>query len=403
MIRHEQGRHEQPNRFQPLLRPVTLGDLRLPNRVVMAPVTRCRATGGDRVPTDLHAAYYAQRAGAGLIVGEGVWVSERAVGHPGVPGLYSARQAEAWSRVTGLVHALGGRIVAQLWHSGAHSHPDHLGGALPAGPSAVDPREVSPTPAGPKPTLTPRAMTTAEVEATVADYATAAGHARRAGFDGVEIAANGTYLIAQFLNPRLNRRADAYGLRRERLLLEIVDAVAAVWDGRGVGVRLSPYWTVRDTSRRNRPGGEDGEDGDYAYTPDEATLAAYDDLVAELNEHPVTYLHLRGRAPEAAGPGRAGRDPGGAGPDLEEFARYRKLFTGPLIANHGFDRASGNAIVEAGLADAVSYARLFIANPDLVSRFALGHDLASSDRSTHYTGGARGYVDYPVWPGGVTA
>lgn len=376
MIRHEQG-----NESQPLLRPVALGDLRLPNRVVMAPVTRCRAAGEDRVPTDLHAAYYAQRAGAGLIIGEGVWVSERAVGFPGVPGLYSARQAEAWSRVTGLVHALGGRIVAQLWHAGANSHPDHLGGALPAGPSAVNPREVSPTPGGPKPTLTPRAMTAADVETAVADYATAAGHARRAGFDGVEIAANGTYLIAQFLNPRLNRRTDAYGVHRERLLIEIVDAVAAVWDGRGVGVRLSPYWTVRDTSRAARPGGE------YAYTPDEATLAAYDDLVAELSERPVTYLHLRGRAP------------GAAGPDLEEFARHRGLFTGPLIANHGFDRAKGNAIIEAGLADAVSYARLFIANPDLVSRFALGHDLAAGDRDTHYTGGARGYVDYPAWPG----
>lgn len=398
-------RHEQPNQSQPLLRPVALGDLRLPNRVVMAPVTRCRATGEDRVPTDLHAAYYAQRAGAGLIVGEGVWVSERAVGFPGVPGLYSARQAEAWSRVTGLVHALGGRIVAQLWHAGANSHPDHLGGALPAGPSAVNPREVSPTPGGPKPTLTPRAMTMADIETAVADYATAAGQARLAGFDGVEIAANGTYLIAQFLNPRLNRRTDAYGLRRERLLLEIVDAVAAAWDGRGVGVRLSPYWTVRDTSRRSRPGEEEREYEEYAYRPDEATLAAYDDLVAELNEHAVSYLHLRGRAPEAAGPGRGGSGPdrGAAGPDLEEFARYRKLFTGPLIANHGFDRATGNAIVEAGLADAVSYARLFIANPDLVSRFALGHDLAAGDRSTHYTGGARGYVDYPVWSGGVTA
>jgi N-ethylmaleimide reductase len=375
MIRHEQG-----NESQPLLRPAALGGLQLPNRVVMAPVTRGRATNGDRVPTDLHAAYYAQRASAGLIISEGVWVSERAIGFPDVPGLYSSRQAAAGARVTDLVHALGGRIVAQLWHAGANSHPDHLGGALPAGPSAVNPLEVSPTPYGPKETVTPREMTAADIETAVADYAAAAGHARRAGFDGVEIAANGTYLIAQFLNPRLNRRTDGHGVRRERLLLEIVDEVAAVWDGRGVGVRLSPYWTVRDTSRLDRPGG-------YAYAPGEASLAAYDALVAELSERPVDYLHLRGRAP------------GAGGPDLDEFARYRKIFTGPLIANHGFDRATGNAVIEAGLADAVSYARLFIANPDLVSRFALGHDLAGSDRSTHYTGGPRGYVDYPAWPG----
>lgn len=376
MIRHEQGTESQP-----LLRPTAIGGLHLPNRVVMAPLTRCRATDEDRVPTDLHAAYYAQRASAGLIISEGVWVSERAVGFPGVTGLYSAAQADAWARVTGLVHALGGRIVAQLWHAGANSHPDHLGGALPAGPSAVDPRELSPTPYGPKETVTPREMTAADIATAVADFAAAAGNARRAGFDGVEIAANGTYLIAQFLNPRLNRRTDGHGVRRQRLLLEIVDAVAAVWDGRGVGVRLSPYWTVRDGSRPDLPPGE------YPYTADEATLAAYDDVVAALSERPVEYLHLRGR------------DTSAGGPDLEEFARYRKPFAGPVIANHGFDRTTGNAIIEAGIADAVSYARAFIANPDLVSRFALGHDLAAGDPGTYYTGGARGYVDYPAWPG----
>ncbi len=363
---------------QALLRPVALGDLRLPNRVVMAPLTRCRATNEERVPTDLHAAYYAQRASAGLIITEGVWVSERAIGFTGVPGLYGERQADAWSRVTGVVHALGGRIVAQLWHAGANSHPDHLGGALPAGPSAINPHEVSPTPDGRKATVTPREMAVAEIERTVADYGAAAGYARRAGFDGVEIAANGTYLIAQFLSPRLNRRTDAYGARRDRLLLEIVDAVTAAWDGRAVGVRLSPYWGVADRPASVRPRGE------YPFAADERTLAAHDALVGALNDRPVAYLHLRGRA-------------SGAAPDVEAIARYRALFDGPLIANHGFDRATGNAIVEAGIADAVSFARLFVANPDLVSRFALGHDLATADRSTHYSGGARGYVDYPVW------
>lgn len=378
---------------RPLLRPAVLGDLRLPNRVVMAPVTRCRAVNEDLVPTDLHAAYYAQRAGAGLIITEGAWVSERAIGHVNVPGIYSERQVAAWRRVTDVVHAVGGRIMLQLWHAGAVSHPDHLGGAPPAGPSAINPREICPTPAGPKETVIPREMTTADIERTVADYGAAAAHARQAGFDGVEIAANGVHLIAQFLNPRLNRRTDRYGAQRDRLLLEIVDAVAAAWDGRHVGVRLSPYWTVHDRSSAAPPC------HDYPYTADDDTLAAYDRLVAELNDHPVAYLHLRGPAPKATG---ARRTPGapampGAGPDVEAIARYRKLFGGLLIANHGYGRETGNAIIEVGIADAVSFARLFIANPDLVSRFALGHAVATSDRSTHYSGGARGYADYPIW------
>lgn len=383
MMRHEQG--SECGGPQPLLRPLDLGGLRLPNRVVMAPATRARAANADLAPTDLHAAYYAQRAGAGLIVAEGAWVSERAIGFPDVPGVFSERQVAGWSRVTGVVHALGGRIVLQLWHTGANSHPDHLGGALPWGPSAIDPGEVSPTPSGRKATVTPHEMTRADIERTVADYRAAAENARRAGFDGVEIAANGTYLLAQFLNPRLNRRADAYGARRDRLPLEVVDAVTEVWGERRVGVRLSPFWSEADRPRGPRPRGA------YPFASDEGTRADHDRLVAALDERALAYLHLRGPAPSAPG----------ARPDFDAFARYRKLFDGPLVANNGFGRESGNAIVEAGLADAVSFARLFIANPDLVSRFALGHEPAAGDGSTHYSGGARGYVDYPIWPAGV--
>ncbi|GAB3962658.1 alkene reductase [Actinoallomurus acanthiterrae] len=348
------SRQEQTNEWggdRALLQPVTLGDLRLPNRVVMAPLTRCRAAGEDLAPTDLHAAYYGQRAGAGLIVAEGTWTSERAIGcYPNVPGIYTERQVAAWSRVTRVVHALGGRIVLQLWHAGVQS-------------------------------LGEREMTLADVERTIADYGAASGNARRAGFDGVEIAANGTHLIAQFLNPRLNRRADGYGIGRDRLLFEVVDAVTAAWDGRRVGVRLSPYWTIDDDPSAGRQG------GDYPWNADERTLAGYDALVAELNGRPLAYLHLRG--------------PARGEPGFDAFARYRKLFDGPLIANNGFDRETGDAIVEAGIADAVSFARLFIANPDLVGRFALGHATAGSDRDTHYSGGARGYVDYPAWPSGA--
>jgi N-ethylmaleimide reductase len=350
-------RHEHSNGPQPLLQPARLGHLQLPNRVVMAPLTRSRAAGGDLVPTDLHTAYYAQRATAGLIISEGTWVSERAAGFPDVPGIYSDPQVSAWCRVTSVVHALGGQIVAQLWHAGAGD------------------------------TVTPRAMTLTEIKTVISDYGTAAAQARRAGFDGVEIAANGIYLIAQFLNPRLNRRADRYGAPGHRLLLEIVGAVAGAWDGQRAGVRLSPYWAEAD-----RPRAEQGRAG-YPYTADEQALAGYDALAAALSECPLAYLHLRGRAPAAPG----------AEPDFDAIARYRKLFGGPLIANHGFGPQTGNEIIQAGLADAVSFGRLFIANPDLVSRFALGHDLAASDRSTHYRGGARGYTDYPIWaPSGAS-
>ncbi|WP_371526718.1 alkene reductase [Streptomyces sp. NBC_01283] len=357
---------------QPLLRGTGLGELRLPNRVVMAPLTRARADNPGLAPTGLHAAYYGQRACAGLIITEGTWVSERAIGFVNVPGIYSEAQVAGWRRVTEVVHALGGRIVQQLWHTGAASHPDHLGGELPAGPSAIDPRARTFTPGGFKETLTPRAMTAADIEATVAEFRAAAANARRAGFDGVEIGALGAFLFAQFLNPRLNHRTDAYGgdrAGRRRLLLDVVDAVTAEWDGRRVGVRLSPYMAATDR-----------------FVVDEEMLAGHDELVTALNDRPLAYLHLRG--PDVAAPGGT--------PAFEAFARYRKRFDGPLIANNGFGQDSANALVEAGCADAVSFATHFVANPDLAGRFALGRELATGDPATYYQGGARGYVDYPA-------
>ncbi len=339
-----------------LLTPAELGDWRLPNRVVLAPTTRARVPGG--VPGDLQVAYYAQRAGAGLVVTEGTWVSERAIGFENVPGLYTEAQVAGWRRVTDVVHSLGGRIVVQLWHTGAVSHPDLLG-ARPAGPSAVNPEEPVHTAAGRRSTGTPRELSVAEIRATVADYGAAAENARRAGFDGVEIAANGVYLLGQFLHPRLNHRTDAYGgsaANRRRLLTEVVDAVGE--HGR-VGVRLSPWWT----------GG--------LFTVDEELRAEYDALVAALD---VDYLHLRG--PDT-------------GPEFAAFARYRRLFDGFVIVNNGFGRDTGNAVLDAGIADAVSFARHFVANPDLVTRFALDLPLAPGDPATYYGGGAAGYVGQP--------
>ena len=355
---------------QPLLTPLRLGDLALPNRVVMAPMTRARATNVELAPTPEHARYYAQRAGAGLIVTEGTWVSAEAIGAGNVPGLYTETQAAAWAGVTEAVHRAGGRIFAQLGHTGAKAHPDYLGGALPVAPSAVNLGEQRATPGGLKDTVTPRALTADEITRTIADFRAAAANAHRAGFDGVEIHAQGSHLIPQFLNPRLNRRTDAYGgstAARARFLLELVDAVAGVWSSPRVGVKLSPYWS----------GG--------TFTADEDTLARYDWLVGELDSAGLAYLHLMGPAPAAA------REE-----HLAAFGRYRAIYRGALVAGVGFTRDRANAVLERGLADAVAFGVPFIANPDLVDRFAQGYPLADADPATLYTGGAAGYTDYPT-------
>lgn len=354
---------------QPLLRPAVFGELRLPNRVLMAPATRARATGPGLVPTDLHAAYYAQRAGAGLIVTEGTWISEDAVGFAHVPGIYTEEQTAGWRRVTELVHAVGGRIALQLWHCGAASHPDLLAGRLPLGPSAVDPQERAYTPSGFRPTPVPRAMTRADIARTLADYRAASENARRAGFDGVEVHALGSALIPQFLSPVLNRRTDAYGggpAARRRFLLDVIDAVATPWDGHRVGVRLSPAWAAT-------PG----------FPADASTREDYAALVTALGAAPLAYLHLRGPETPAA-------------PDLAFFAEYRARYDGPLVANLGFTPETAAEALAAGVADAVSFATLFIANPDLVTRVALTRPLTPPDPATFYSGTSKGYLDYPL-------
>ncbi|MET8554438.1 alkene reductase [Streptomyces sp. NPDC004959] len=353
---------------QPLLQPVRLGALELPNSVVMAPITRARAHNPELAPTDLQATYYAQRATAGLIVTEGTWVSPDAIGFINVPGIYTDAQTAGWAKVTEAVHEAGGRIVSQLGHVGAASHPDHFGGRLPAGPSAINPGETSFTPSGPKATVAPRAYTGAEIAATIADYRHAAENARRAGFDGVEIHAQGQHLIPQFLNPRLNRRTDDYGgssEKRARLLNDILDAVGDVWGSDRVGLKMSPLW-ISGT----------------AFTADEETLADYDQLFKRLNDYSLAYLHLMGA-------------PGTIEERAALFSRYRGHYHGSIVANLGFTRALGNDILGRGIVDAVSFGAPYIANPDLVERFAQGHPLADGDRETYYAGLTEGYTDYP--------
>ena len=228
---------------QPLLTPVWMGDLSLPNRIVMAPLTRMRAANPGHVPTELQALHYAQRASAGMIIGECTAISPQGYGWADTPGLWSDEQVRGWRIVTDAVHRNGGRIIAQLWHTGALSHPDLLGGELPVSASDVDPLQESVTPTGKKPTVKPRPMTKAEIRRTVADYTHAAVNAMDAGFDGVQIQANYLYLIAQFLNSATNRRADEYGgsiENRARFLFEVLESVLGVVDSSHVGIKIGP-------------------------------------------------------------------------------------------------------------------------------------------------------------------
>ena len=359
------------NESQPLLTPVTVGRYTLPNRVVMAPMTRSRANNPERAPTALHAQYYAQRAGAGLIITEASQVSPQGVGYINTPGIHSRAQVEGWRKVTEAVHDQGGHIFIQLWHVGRISHPDFHGGKLPVAPSAFNPNTQAFTPEGLKDTVTPRAMTTEEVRATVRDFVQAARNAMDAGFDGVEIHGANGYLIEQFLRDSSNRRTDIYGgsiANRARFLFEIVEGVSEAIGRDRVGVRLSPGNT-----------GNIGADSDMA--------ALYDFVIGVLDNYRIAYLHLLENTNMDAGePNRI----------ADVTRRYRTVYQGTLITNNGYDRASGNGVLERREADLVAYGRLFISNPDLVDRFNAKAPLAEADVDTLYQGGTRGYVDYPL-------
>ena len=360
---------------QPLLTPYTMAGLQLSNRAVMAPLTRSRATNPELTPTDLHVKYYAQRASAGLIISEGVWVSRDAVGWHDVPGLFTNAQLRAWSAVTDAVHAAGGLIFAQLWHTGSLSHPDFFAGTPPLAPSAVDPGLRSHTPSGLKPTVVPRAMTRADIAATVTDFAGAAGNARRAGFDGVQLQAGFSYLISQFLNPATNLRTDEYGgsiENRARLLFDVLDAVGERIDLNRVGVKAGPAWA---------------EHGAFQSTHD--TLETSDYVIGRLNDYPISHLLLMTAMADLSDRPLANLQGRGT------YEHFRPLFDGALIANVGITPALGNVLIDDGLVDLVALGQPFIANPDLPSRLAAGVSLTTPDPSTFYRGGALGYTDYP--------
>lgn len=344
-----------------LFDPITLGDLELPNRIIMAPLTRCRADAG-RVPNALMAEYYVQRASAGLIISEATSVSPMGVGYPDTPGIWSAEQVKGWTNVTNAVHAAGGRIFLQLWHVGRISHPRYLDGQLPVAPSAIQPKGhvslVRPLSDYP----TPRALDTEEISDIVEAFRTGAENAKAAGFDGVEIHGANGYLLDQFLQSSTNQRTDAYGgslENRARLLLEITDAVVQVWGAQRVGMHLAPRADAHDMG-----------DADRAQT--------FTYVARELGKRGIAFICSRERERDDS-----------LGPAL------KAAFGGVYIVNEGFDKASANAALADGKADAVAFGVPFIANPDLPARLAGDAPLNEAHPETFYGQGPVGYIDYP--------
>jgi N-ethylmaleimide reductase len=360
---------------QPLFTPVRMGNLELPNRIVMAPLTRMRAGSIDHVPTALQAEYYAQRASAGLIVAEATAISPDGFGWADTPGLWSAEQVRGWRRVTDAVHAAGGRIIAQLWHTGAISHPDLRGGAQPLSASDVNLLYESVTATGRKPTVTPRPMTTDQIRQTVADYAGAACNAMEAGFDGVQILANYLYLLAQFLNRATNRRTDEYGggiENRARILFEVIEAVLEEVDPSRVGVKISPMH----------------EGGPMAAHDETLPTAEY--AIRELSGYGLSHLLLMGNTTDFTGTPLEPLIGDGM------FRHFRPIFRGTLIANVNMMAERGNRLIGDGLADLIAFGRPYIANPDLVERLATDAPLAEIHWPTVYASDRGGYSDYPT-------
>lgn len=349
--------------------PLQLGALEIPNRIIMAPLTRCRADA-DRVPGDLMVEYYTQRASAGLILTEATSVSPQGVGYPDTPGIWSAAQVAGWRKVTDAVHAAGGRIYLQLWHVGRISDPEHLDGELPVAPSAIRPAGRVSLLRPKRAFQTPRALATEEIPGIVEDYREGARNAREAGFDGVEVHAANGYLIDQFLQDSTNQRTDRYGgslENRSRFLMEIVDAIAQEWDPQQIGVHLRPRMEEHDMG-------------------DSAPRELFPHVAAELGRRNIGFLFIR----EIEG-----------ADSLLPF--IRQAFGGPVIANEEMNAADGERLLNAGVADAVSFGRDYIANPDLVERIAAGAELNEPDPATFYPpldGEERdlrfGYTDYPA-------
>ncbi|KQT50774.1 alkene reductase [Aureimonas sp. Leaf454] len=346
-----------------------LGPTPLANRIVMAPLTRSRATS-DGVPKAMHVEYYRQRAGAGLLITEATNISVEGRGYAWTPGIYTDEQVTAWKSVTDAVHEEGGRIFLQLWHVGRISHPDlQENGQLPVAPSAVQPSGKAFTEEGFKDHVTPRALEEAELPRLIQDYVRATRNARAAGFDGVELHSANAYLLDQFLRDGTNIRTDRYGgsiENRIRFPLEVLDAVIAAWDAAHVGVRISPV-TVMGGSSESQP------------------QAVFNAFVEELEKRHPVYLHVV-----------EGQTGGDRNKDNFDYAALRSRFSGVYVGNNDYDLDLAQKRLDAGEIDLVCYGKAFISNPDLPVRLELGAPLAEWDPSTFYGGDEKGYTDYPA-------
>ena len=340
---------------------VQIGDFKFSNRMVMAPLTRCRASEG-RVPNAMMAEYYQQRASAGLIISEATSVTPMGVGYPDTPGIWSDEQVEGWKLITKAVHSAGGQIILQLWHVGRISDPVYLNGEMPVAPSAIAAAGHVSLLRPKKSFVTPRALELSEIPAIVETYRKGALNAKTAGFDGVEIHGANGYLLDQFLQDGTNKRIDRYGgpiENRARLILEIADAVISVWTPGRVGMHLAPR-------------------GDSHDMKDSNPKATFGYVAEKLGQRKIAFICTR----ESQGDGRLS-------PLLKE------IFGGALIANEGFDKALAQVEIASGNADAIAFGKLFIANPDLPARLAGDLPLNAPDPLTFYGSGPKGYTDYP--------
>ncbi len=359
---------------QALLKSVSIGDLELKNRVIMAPMTRNRADNKEKEPTDLHTEYYTQRASAGLIITEGSQISKAAEGYINTPGIYTEAQVKGWTKVTQSVHENGGKIFLQLWHCGRISHPKFHDGEKPLAPSAVNPNTQAYTQDGFEDTVEPQAMSIADIKQTVLDFKHAAENAKNADFDGVEIHSSNGYLIHQFFNKNSNIRTDDYGgniQNRARFFFEVLEAVSEVWPENRIGVRMNP--SLNDA---------------FGITATEETIPTFDYIIEKLNAYDLAYLHLSEPFTDVSNIDYLE-------PNIAKH--YRPIYKGKLMINAGFDQESGNKVISEGNADMVSFAKLFISNPDLPERFAKNAPLAEWDEDTFYTPGPKGYTDYPKY------
>ena len=346
-----------------LFEPIRLGELELPNRIAMAPMTRNRAVG--TIPGERNARYYAQRATAGLIVTEATQVTPRGLGYPDTPGIHDDAQVRGWQLVTEAVHRAGGRIALQLWHVGRISHSSFHGGALPVSASAVRPAGQAWTASGSQPFETPHALTGDEIREVIGAYAEGARRARLAGFDAVEVHGANGYLIDQFLHSATNLRTDEWGgsvERRVRFLLEVTRAVIDVFGAHRVGVRLSPGGTYNDMA-------------------DDDPVRTFGHAAAMLGELPCAYLHVVENRVA----------------DQSATDVMRRHYRGALISCGGYDRATAIEALRAGRADVIAFARHYIGNPDLVDRLREDWPLATGNRKTYYGGSDAGYTDYPSY------